>query len=81
MNLTGEGYDAEYPQVALDGQGDPTVVWTHILAPLYFVQYASGTPSGTFSAPQTLAFEAGYVSIAEDSAGDALIGYTSECGQ
>ena len=39
------------------------------------VQYAAGTPSGTFPAAQSLAFVSWAPSIAEDPAGDTLVSY------
>ncbi len=72
-NLSAGGFDAEHPQVALDGRGDPTVVW----ARNFIVEYASGTPAGVFSPTHGLALEAWYPSIAEDAAGDTLVGYAT----
>ncbi len=76
-NLSGEGFNADHPQVALDGRGDPTVVWARTLGFEIVVEYASGTPAGSFSLPMGLAFEAWYPSIAEDAAGDTLVGYVT----
>jgi PKD domain len=70
-NLSGEGMNAEHPQVALDGHGNPTVIW----ARNFVIQYANGTAAGAFSPDVNLAFEAWYPSIAEDAAGDTLVGY------
>ena len=75
-NLTGEVPAASQPQVALDGQGEPTVVWTGN----FVVEYATGTRAGAFSTPKGLAFEAWYPSIAEDAAGDTLVGYATLIG-
>ena len=72
-NLSSEGANAEHPRVALDGRGDPTVVW----ARNFIVEYATGTPAGVFSPTQGLAFEAWYPSIAEDTAGDTVVGYAT----
>jgi len=76
-NLSGEGFNADHPQVALDGRGDPTVVWARQLGFELVVEYASGTPVASFSPPMGLAFEAWYPSIAEDAAGDTLVGYAT----
>jgi PKD domain len=73
VNVSAEGTNAEFPQVALDGRGDPSIVWSSE----FVVQYAAGTPSGTFSAPQSLASLSWAPSIAEDTAGDTLISYTN----
>jgi PKD repeat protein len=73
VSLTGEALDANQPQVALDGKGDPTVVWTGD----FVIEYASGTRAGVFSPPKGLAFEAWYPSVAEDSAGDTVVGYAT----
>jgi hypothetical protein len=70
-SVSAEGANAEFPQVALDGRGDPSVVWTRE----FVVQYAAGTTSGAFSEVQNLAFESWAPSIAEDPAGDTLISY------
>jgi hypothetical protein len=75
-NLTGEVPAASQPQVALDGQGESTVVWTGN----FVVEYATGTRTGVFSGPKGLAFEAWYPSIAEDAAGDTLVGYATVIG-
>jgi hypothetical protein len=69
--LSGEGLNAEHPQVALDGHGNPTVIW----ARNFVIQYVNGTAAGVFSPAVNLAFEAWYPSIAEDAAGDTLVGY------
>ncbi len=71
VSVSAEGANAAYPQVALDGLGDPTVVWTRE----FVVQYATGTPAGTFTGYQGLALLSWSASIAEDAAGDTLIGY------
>ncbi len=71
VGVSAEGADAEYPQVALDGRGDPSVVWTRE----FVVQYAAGTPSGVFSEAQNLAYQSWAPSIAEDPAGDTLVSY------
>jgi PKD domain len=76
-NLSGNGFNADHPQVALDGRGDPTVVWARTLGFEIVVEYANGTPVGAFSPPEGLAFEAWYPSIAEDAAGDTLVGYAT----
>jgi PKD domain len=75
-NLTGEVPAASQPQVALDGQGESTVVWTGN----FVVEYATGTRAGVFSGPKGLAFEAWYPSVAEDAAGDTLVGYATLIG-
>ena len=75
-NLTGEVPAASQPQVALDGQGESTVVWTGN----FVVEYATGTRTGVFSGPKGLAFEAWYPSVAEDAAGDTLVGYATLIG-
>jgi PKD repeat protein len=73
VNVSGEGESAQFPQVALDGRGDPSVVW----AREFVVQYASGTTSGTFPSVHSLAFLSWAPSIAEDAAGDTLVGYAN----
>jgi hypothetical protein len=71
VSVSTEGADAEFPQVALDGRGDPGVVWTRE----FVVQYAAGTPAGAFPTIQSLALLAWAPSIAEDSAGDTVVSY------
>ena len=71
VNVSAEGANAALPQVALDGRGDPSVVWSRE----FVVQYAAGTPSGAFSTPQSLAFVSWAPSIAEDPVGDTLVSY------
>jgi hypothetical protein len=73
VNVAGEVFNASQPQVALDGRGDPTVVWTGD----FVIEYASGTRVGVFSPAKGLAFEAWYPSIAEDSAGETVVGYAT----
>ena len=73
MSVSAEGANAALPQVALDGRGDPSVVWSRE----FVVQYAAGTTSGTFSTAQSLAFVSWAPSIAEDPAGDTLVSYDS----
>jgi PKD domain len=72
-NVSEVGADALYPEVAMDGHGDPSVVWYRNSG----VQIATGTPSGSFAKPQTIAFPAIYPDIAEDTAGDTLVGFYS----
>jgi hypothetical protein len=71
VSVSPEGADAEFPQVALDGRGDPSVVWTRE----FVVQYAAGTLSGAFPTIQSLAFLSWAPSVAEDPAGDTLVSY------
>jgi hypothetical protein len=71
------GCEAGHPQVALDGSGDPTVVWVCSIDFESVVEYANGTLAGTFSPTMGLAFEAWFPSIAEDAAGDTLVGYAT----
>jgi PKD repeat protein len=75
VSVSAEGGDAAFPQVALDGRGDPSVVWTLEFGGSLIVQYAAGTSSGTFPTVQDLAFESWAPSIAEDPAGDTLVSY------
>ncbi len=75
-NLTGGLPEASQPQVALDGQGEATVVWTGN----FVVEYAIGTKAGVFSGAKGLAFEGWYPSVAEDAAGDTLVGYATVFG-
>jgi hypothetical protein len=75
VSVSSEAANATYPQVALDGRGDPGVVWTLDFGGVLIVQYAAGTSSGTFPAVQDLAFESWAPSIAEDPAGDTLVSY------
>ncbi|HXB66018.1 MAG TPA: PKD domain-containing protein [Solirubrobacteraceae bacterium] len=75
-NLTGDVTEAKQPQVALDGQGEATVVWTAH----FVVEYATGTKAGVFSVARGLAFEGWYPSVAEDAAGDTLVGYATLFG-
>jgi PKD repeat protein len=71
VSVSLEGANAAFPQVALDGRGDPSVVWTRE----FVVQYAAGTSSDTFAPTQSLAFLSWAPSIAEDPAGDTLVSY------
>lgn len=72
VNLSPAEGDAESPAVALDAHGDPTVVWSLADA----VQVSSGTAAGAFTAiPVTLSALGQFTSIAEDPAGDTLVGY------
>ena len=73
VSISTETANAAFPQVALDGRGDPGVVWTLSFGGGLVVQYAAGTPSGTFPTVQGLAFESWAPSIAEDPAGDTLV--------
>ncbi|HEV3322928.1 MAG TPA: PKD domain-containing protein [Solirubrobacteraceae bacterium] len=75
VSVSTEAADAAFPQVALDGRGDPGVVWTLEFGGDLIVQYAAGTSSGTFPTVQDLAFESWAPSIAEDPAGDTLVSY------
>ena len=50
-------------------------MWTLEFGGDLIVQYAAGTPSGTFPKVQDLAFESWAPSIAEDPAGDTLVSY------
>jgi PKD repeat protein len=75
VSVSAEGANAAFPQVALDGRGDPSVVWTLDSGGDLIVQYAAGTPSGAFPEVQSLAFESWAPSIAEDPAGDTLVSY------
>ena len=78
VSVSSEAANASYPQVALDGRGDPGVVWTSTFDGLAIVQYATGTFAGAFSSGvQNLAFIAWAPSIAEDPAGDTLISYAN----
>ncbi len=73
VGVSAEGANAEFPQVALDGQGNPGVVWTRE----FVLQYVAGTPAGTFGTVQSLAFLSWAPSIAEDPAGDTLVSYAN----
>jgi PKD domain len=73
VSVSAEGANAAFPQVALDGRGDPSVVWTRE----FVVQYAAGTSSNTFTPVQSLAFLSWAPSIAEDPAGDTLVSYAN----
>ncbi len=75
VSVSAESGNAAFPQVALDGRGDPGVVWTLDFGGDLIVQYAAGTPLGTFPTIQDLAFESWAPSIAEDPAGDTLVSY------
>ena len=77
VGVSSEGANAAFPQVALDGRGDPSVVWTLESGGDLIVQYAAGTPSGTFPAAQDLAFLSWAPSIAEDPAGDTVVSYAN----
>jgi len=46
----------------------------------FVVEYATGTRTGVFSGPKGLAFEAWFPSVAEDGAGDTLVGYATVIG-
>jgi hypothetical protein len=70
-SLSAEGENAEYPQVALDGSGGATVVWTREAT----VEVASAALGGSFSTPQPLSYPALFPTIAEDAAGDVLVGF------
>jgi hypothetical protein len=71
VSVSSAGGNAALPQVALDGRGDPSIVWTRE----FVVQYAAGTSSDVFATTQNLAFQSWAPSIAEDPAGDTLISY------
>ena len=71
VSVSAEGANAAFPQVALDGHGDPGVVWTRE----FVLQYVAGTPAGTFGTVQSLALLSWAPSIAEDPAGDTLVSY------
>ncbi len=72
------GAEALNPEIALDGQGDPTVVWWLNTDD---IQASTGTSSGKFPAtPEGLAPFGLYPSVAEDSAGDTVVGYIQELG-
>jgi hypothetical protein len=71
VSLSASGQNAEFANVALDAQGEPTVAWARD----NILQVATGTRGGVFSQPQNLADFALYPSIAEDSAGATVIGY------
>ncbi len=77
VSVSAEAANAAFPQVALDGGGDPGVVWTLDFGSDLIVQYAAGTPLGTFPTVQDLAFESWAPSIAEDPAGDTLVSYAN----
>ncbi len=77
VSVSAEGANAAFPQVALDGRGDPGVVWTLDFGGDLVVQYAAGTSSGTFPAVQDLAFLSWAPSIAEDPAGDTVVSYAN----
>ncbi len=75
VSVSTEAANAAFPQVALDGRGDPGVVWTLEFGGDLIVQYAAGTSLGAFPTVQDLAFESWAPSIAEDPAGDTLVSY------
>lgn len=75
VSVSSEVANAMFPQVALDGRGDPGVVWTLEFGGNLIVQYAARTSSGTFQPVQDLAFESWAPSIAEDPVGDTLVSY------
>jgi PKD domain len=75
-SVSAAGEDANYPSVALDAHGDPTLAWSRNAQ----VQVASGTPAGTFSTPVDIGYPGLFVSVAEDPAGDALVGYFDAFG-
>ncbi len=77
LSVSDAGCNASHPQVALDGRGDPTVVWACAIGFESVVEYANGTLAGTFSPTMGLAFEAWFPSITEDAAGDTLVGYAT----
>lgn len=77
VSVSTEAANAAFPQVALDGRGDPSVVWTLDSGGDVIVQYAAGTSSGTFPAAQNLAFLSWAPSIAEDPAGDTVVSYAN----
>jgi PKD repeat protein len=77
VSVSDEAANAAFPQVALDGRGDPGVVWTLEFGGDLIVQYAAGTSLGTFPTVQDLAFESWAPSIAEDPAGDTLVSYAN----
>ena len=77
VSVSTEAANAAFPQVALDGRGDPGVVWTLDSGGDLIVQYAAGTSSGTFPAVQDLAFLSWAPSIAEDPAGDTVVSYAN----
>jgi hypothetical protein len=69
--LSEAGADAVFPRIALDGRGDPTVVWMRNSA----IQISSGTVSGAFSSPLNLGYPYIFPVLAEDPAGDVLVGF------
>ncbi len=75
VSVSTEAANAAFPQVALDGRGDPGVVWTLEFGGDLIVQYAAGTSLGAFPTVQDIAFESWAPSIAEDPAGDTLVSY------
>jgi PKD domain-containing protein len=78
LSASAAGCNADHPQVALDGSGGSTVVWACTIGGFEsVVEYSNGTLAGTFSPTMGLAFEAWFPSIAEDAAGDTLVGYAT----
>ena len=69
--VSAAGSSASFPDIAIDGHGDPTLVWDRENQ----IEVASGTPSGMFGAPVRLGFPGLFPSVAEDPAGDTLVGY------
>jgi PKD domain len=69
--ISASGSSASFPDIAIDGRGDPTLVWERENQ----VEVASATPAGVFGTPMTLGFPGLFPSVAEDSAGDTLVGY------
>src|SRR5438445_9713112 len=54
INISDQGQDGFEPQVAIDGSGNVTAVWTRSDGTNFRIQSASRTPSGPWSAAQTL---------------------------
>lgn len=70
VTVSAEGSNAEFPQVAIDASGEPTVAWMDNAA----VIVAEGPSAGPF-AKQRLGFPASFPSLSEDGAGDALVAW------
>jgi len=77
------GQDGFEPEVAQDGSGNVFAVWTRSDGTNFRVQYATRTPSGSWSAPVTLSDPGQGASgpiISSDAAGNALVAWTRSDG-
>jgi hypothetical protein len=83
INLSDPGQDGFEPEVAVAPDGTVIAVWTHSDGSIYRVQSANRSPSGPWSATQTISDAGAAASgpaIAVDSSGNALAVWTQSDG-